>query len=745
MAQKLGAQKLTPKATVQKLSLAVGDFQTPANRLAASLNEFSSNVVGITVRKSQEHAAGQEAKGRTAAAEAIAAGHDTIEEMVKAGVIDKGMDPFFRDGVLFMAGKARADAYNNALAFAAAEEIPADSTDPHALDSILERVASEFIGDEEDEAIQAGFASRAEGFATAAVSRHVQRVADNIVDLNLRQVGDLFRGVALEAIDGVDAQFHVPNLVLAMQAQAEEWLENNPDASSFEKRTMNRGIVTALGSLVDDQSLNEDNVIAIMKLLKGGTGSLWGVQEHAEYIQEAIDTSVGRETRRAKLTEDRILRQKMANEEEAMAGIFATAGETGILDMQPIVAQQRASFGKAFRTGFVVSSENLAINWESAAQDTYVGSAEIERDYVQRIYAGENVSLEELSGRIVTRELTGDQVIKIGNLVLSHKNMLANNPQKAARFRRMDSAVKGAMSSFMGSEFGSQSYYAAVADMASALEGWESDPKNANFSATAPEFLGFVNETLKRLQDLYMEPGQKEFLQETQAGIEAENRLLLYGTQLYETSVPTLKRWYAETIMMAGGRPPSDDLADFLTADGRAIGVGDEPLLQAETYADAIFGQLVQAGASINDEELDSLMAEIRGVAPEADVDDEAEEDTDLSAVSINQAEGIFFDPTFDGKAPGPLVVATRLYRRFLESIPATSVRTDLGKIPEASQIFRDALVARGWVPDALPEPVDDGAPLTNAERARLAGEELDRLAARPRDPNSPINRTAKQ
>lgn len=623
MAKKLGEQKLTPKATAQRLTLAVGDFQTPANRLAASLDEFAGNVTGITVRKLQEHATGQEEKGRQAAAEAIAAGHTTLEEMTKAGIIDRGSNPFFRDGVLFMAGQVRANAYNNALVLAAAEEIPSDSTDPNAMDALTERVAQEFTTADDDEATRAGFAERAAGFATAHQQRHTLMVADNLENKHLDQAADLFRGVVLDATDGVDAEFQVANIVMGIQAKAEEWLKTIPDPSRHDLKTMNRGIVQGIASAIEDGSLHEDEAIAAMKLLRGGTGPLWKVKEHAAVIQQALDTMANRETKRVKLRADRELRQKMTREADATEAMFAKAAVTGVLDIQPILDAQIASHGLAFRLGFVESQSELALYYENAAQDTYVGSEAVERDYIGRIFGGENVSREELANRMKTRELTGDQVIMLGNLLSNHQNMLSNNPEKAARFRTMDSAVRGSMTSWMGAEYGSQAYYSAAPAMAQALSGWEADPKNANFTSTSPEFLTFVNDTMKHLQSLYMETDKWQDMQEEQALNEGNNRLELYKTTRFETSPTALKRWLAESQMLEDGHAPSTSFSDFFTVPGRGL----SPDAPAGDFSDALYGQLIQSGVDVGSdefrEEIEGLMGEIRGVV----VPDETEEE----------------------------------------------------------------------------------------------------------------------
>jgi len=703
MAEKLGAKKLTPQASVQKLNLAVGDFESPARRLEASLNEFAQNVAGTAVRKHNEHAKSQEEKGRAAAAEAIAAGHTTLEEMTKEGIIDRGSNPFFRDGVLFMAGKARADAFNNAVTIAAAEEIPEDSTDPNAMDAIIERVSGEFTTADDDESTRAGFAERAEQFATTQMSRHAQRVADNLVSKHLDQASDLFRGVVLQATDGVDPEFHVPNVVMAVQAQAEEYLGAIPDPSAHDKRTMNRAITASIAGLIEDGVLGEDAAISAMKLLKGGTGNLWGSQEHSAVIQDAIDTQVNRVTRRQKFEDDRILREKQTNEDKATAAMFAAAGETGILDIQPMIDMQRESKGKAFRLGYIDAQRQLSLVYEHAAQDTYVGSEVIERDYGARIFAGEPVSREELAHSLETKDLTLDQVVRLGNMLTTHQNMLANNPAKSARFRRMDAATKGGMTSWMGSEYGSQAYYASLPAMAAALEGWEADPKNANFTAESKEFLDFTNETMKNLQSRFMETDQWQELQDEQDRIQGVNMLERYKSTVYESRPETLRNWYAEALMLSEGRAPSASFSEFVDAPGRSLGA-DAPL---EDYADAIFGQMQQSGVAVpQGDELESMMNELRGAV----VTDEDDEDSGESAAPAEdepEERGAFFTPSADGGVPGGLEVAQRLFGGFLEGIQSSDEPTGTGpegdlRIRGGLQVFRDALVKRGWVPPSM-------------------------------------------
>ncbi len=693
MAEKLGPTGLRPVATTQRLQLAVPDTRPQAARLAASLDEFAANVTGITVRKTREHAKGQEEKGRTAAAEAIAAGQDTIDEMVQAGIIDRGSNPFFRDGVLFMAGKARADAYNNALTIAAAEQIPADSTDPDAMDDLIESVAGEFLTAEDDEATQAGFAERAEGYAVLAKQRHAQLVANNLEDLNLSQAADLFRGVALLATDGVDKEFIISNLVPAIQVQAEEYLANLSDPSRHDKKVMNRAITAALGSLVEDGTLGEDDVISAMKLLKGGTGSLWGIQEHAAVIQEAIDTQVNRETTRHALKEKRELRVKQASEQDATEAMFIAAGESGVLDISEIERIQRESGGTKFRLGYMQQMRELSLQYEQAAQDTYIGDIELRREYGSRILSGEIVSLQELSTRIKRGELTLDQAIELGNLVVSHRNMLQNDPVKAAMFRRTDQIIKGALTSWAGSEFGSQSYSAALPAMASALQAWQSDPKNANLTAESPEFLTFVDELKDNLQRLYMDPAQWQDMQETQKQNEAINKLEVWSTALFESNRMTLTKWYAETLLLESGRPLSPSLSDFLSAPGRQL---DAETLDQGVFSEAIATQLLQAGIKLDDEGfievVTQLMVEMGQARTGIDLNPGAKAAPKEDSTSSDSEVRSLFAPEKEGDPiPSIADVVAKLLEQTLQNIPDTEDPSKGGKIPSIQQLVRDA------------------------------------------------------
>lgn len=700
MAEKLGERALQPVATPQRLQLAIPDFQTKATRLASSLDEFAANVAGITIRKSQEAATKQEKEGREAAAEAIAAGHATLGEMVKAGIIDQGSNPFFRDGVLFMAGKARADAYNNALTVAAAQEIPADSTDPKAMDALIERVAGEFVTSEDDDALRAGFAERAESYAVQQQQRHARTVANNLEDLNLNQAADLFRGVSLQATDGVDPEFMVENLVPAIRAQAEEYLGNIDDAKPFQRRTMNRAIAAALASLVDDGVLGEDAVKEVALQIKTGTGTLWGSLEHSATIQAAIDTQVNRETRRLAFEQARELRQKQSNEKDAVDAMFIAAGESGILDTSEIERRQRASGGTEFRLGFMKQMENLSLTFEQAAQETYVGNEALRREYGARILSGENISLPELGTRVKIGELTLDQAVQLGNMSIQHRQMLANDPRKAAMFRRTDAIVKGGLTSWAGSDFGSQSYAAALESMALALGEFQDTHQNA--TAESPEFLKFTNDLMKDLQRQYMGPGQWQELQEVQAENEGENVKERYNSQVFESSKPKLMRWYAEALMMSEGFEPSSDLADFFTTPGRGLGADED----IGAYADAIFGQLVQSGVDMRDPgviaKIDRMKNDVRGVTAEP---------IGIPGIDFDQPDPFkpevisAFRPQVPG-APIPSsgevldVLLTRAVER-LGTIPESPDPKATGEIPSGVQVVRDALIKLGWIPPA--------------------------------------------
>jgi hypothetical protein len=262
--------------------------------------------------------------------------------------------------------------------------------------------------------------------------------------------------------------------------------------------------------------------------------------------------------------------------------------------------------------------DQYALDIQSAGMDKYVGDPMVESEYVARIFSGEAVSRLELASNLRDKTLTMEQVIRVGNLISTHQNMLANNPAAAARFNRMDATVKGALTSWMGSDYGNQTYLSALSAMGEAVQGWEADPKNANFSATSPEYLKFVTDTSIALQRQFMETSKWEEMQDTQAQVEADNKLEIYGTKLFEADTSTLTRWYAESLMIPEGRAPSSDLADFLTQAGRQLDADD---LSQEAYGLAIASQLKLAGVDMAGEDfkttVDSLIANLRpGVDP---------------------------------------------------------------------------------------------------------------------------------
>ena len=630
---KLKEQKLVPQATAQALELSLPS-QAPLERLARSLDEFGSNVAGIAVRKANESATAETQRGSIAGAEAVAAGLDTEEELLDAKIITRGEGSFFRDGVMLMAGQAHADAFAAALTVAAAEKSLHTSVDPDAMDRLVEELAGQFNSGDRGEAFAAGFAERAASLVSQAKQRHANTVAGNLEKLNNEQLTDLLRGGLLEAVDGVDGEFLVENSRAAIFRIHTQWLGNIRDIHPRDRRLLNLATVRAIESLIDDGILNDARAVELMKSIPTSDGNnLWGKKLHSDIIRDAVDRSLTRQSKRLKAEEDSKLRIQLAAQVDYTERMFARGLEDGFLDTTEMRVAQELSKGQLFTVHFIRDQELRSIEWEKAAQDTYIGNVAMFRDYGVRIISGEGMNTEEMSVHIKRGGLTLEQGLRLAQLQATHKDMKLNNPIETAMFNKLDSMTKGGLGSWAGAQFATQAYSAGASTMAEMWQEWKKDPKNAGMSVQDPRFLEFVNETVTFLQREFMLPSQWRLLQESQADNERDNKIEPYVDTLFEPDPATLKLYYAETLMMREGRRPSSGLSALLSEPGRAI-PADAPV---ESYTQAILAQMKLAGIDIKDNdivaEIDSI---IKGLRPQAE---EGAEETEKPAEETSTAE----------------------------------------------------------------------------------------------------------
>lgn len=198
---------------------------------------------------------------------------------------------------------------------------------------------------------------------------------------------------------------------------------------------------------------------------------------------------------------------------------------------------------------------------------------------------------------------------------------MLNNPRETALFNVLNTRVKGALSSWQGTQFATQAYSAAASTMAEMWQAWKNNPKNEGITVQDPEFLKWVDDTQKFLQREFMDADEWTDLQQGQIDIQRQNKIEPYVTTLFETNPQTLKLYYAETILMRENRPPSSGLSKLFDTPGHKI-PADAPV---DDFKNAILAQMKLAGIDIESlevkAEIDSI---INGLRPR--LEEEAEE-----------------------------------------------------------------------------------------------------------------------
>ena len=605
MAQKLGAQRLAPQATVQKLDLKVGDFETPARRLQQSLDAFAGNVTGITVRKLQEHATGKEEEGRQAAAEAIAQGKDTLEEMVEAGIIDRGSNPFFRDGVLFMVGQARADAFNARVTVAAAEANLHKSTDPEAMDALIQEVSDEFSGEESD-TINAGFAERAAGFATQHKERHSRIVAANISKVNDDLPATLYRGALLDSIEASPENV-ITNFIERAQVVSDNWLGNiEGGGNKFDKINLNNSLVAAVVSGVRGGEITGLQAEKILQGISPGTDSLWDVPRHQEAVLEAITK---RASRVQSAYQSDLLTQQIAWQsaeslalENMWSGYNEDTGELSTASIE-MAMQEAARLGKPlpFRPGWVQQQQTNAKNLAASFQRGHLSNVELFERTLTDVLHPDSTQTRDSILALVDGTANGINAVDAKSLIDTmeqQRNMRNNNPREQRMWAFAYGEVTKVLGGFMPNQFTTQAMVKAHPELITSFNKFKEEFPNADY--LSDDYADWLQKAKLKSQERHLDPTSRATMQRRAELNIAHSETDIWRTIAFQTDSTMLVRLYAEATW-ALEHPDhifSDELIDLFDVPGGEV--TDAAAMSAATYVAALAGQLALANIPLS-------------------------------------------------------------------------------------------------------------------------------------------------
>lgn len=605
MAQKLGAKSLKPVASTQRLRLSVPDFESPARRLQASLDEFAGNVASITVRKANEGAEKQRKAGEAAAAKAIAEGRDTLDEMVEAGIIDRGANPFFRDGVLFMVGQARADAFNARLTIASAEAKLHNSTDPNAMDDLIQEVSGEFA-DEEDEAILSGFSTRAAGFATQQKERHSRIVAANISKLNDDLPATLFRGALLDSIEASPENV-IANFIERAQIVSDTWLGNiEGGGNKFDKINLNNSLVTAVVSGVRGGEITGLQAQTILEGISPGTGSLWDVPRHQEALMLAITT---RATRVQSAYQSDLLTQQVAwqgAEELASRNMWSGYNdETGEMSTANIEMQmtEAARLGKPapFRPGWVAQQQTNAKNLAASFQRGHLSNVDLFERTLTDVLRPDSTATRDSILNLVDGTALGINAVDARDLISTmeqQRNMRINNPREQRMWSFAYTEVTKALGGFMPNQFTTQAMVKAHPELITSFRTFKEEHPTADY--LSEEYADWLMKAKLGAQERHLDPTSRVVMQRRAELNVAHSETDAWRSTVFESDSTKLVRLYAEATwaLEHADHIFSDELIDLLDVPGGAV--TDAAAMSAATYVAALAGQLALANIPLS-------------------------------------------------------------------------------------------------------------------------------------------------
>lgn len=626
MAKKLGPQALRVQAAPVVPTLVAPRFEG-LDRLAQSLTTFAGGIQQLGVERAQKQAAEAEEAGRREAALAIAQGKDTFAELEEAGILSKGSNPFFRDGVLEMAGRARADQFGASMQVAYAERFADDpSFDEDDFNDFAEEFATQFEEDHPgmvDPAVTDGFATRAADYLNSQRQKHAGIVADNILELGDETLGTLFRGKILDRLANGDPLTFVADAIVALDEVRAQWLENLGGvdrASRIDKRKMNDKLVAVITSAVTTGDLTDTQATEMLgKMLSGKGSPLINVPRHAEALTVAAGRRASFVLQQDSLEETTRVRAQQRLEDEGRTELWALFDpKTGDLDLGPLMAKVAAN-PSAYDENYIGDLNRLRNNILSAANAPYVSNQDLKDQIHTNILQRRYTNVSEM------RNFIGNSVTRVGGLNPTDASALI---KELDRMTTMDSAggntlrlfnagmerVKAGVGAFSPDPIIQASFNKAAVDFSELFQGFIAE--NPGITLSDPKYQAFLSQTTEDLRNTYLDPVQRGIIDGQLRQVEVADATAHFQTRTFITDVDTLTRWLAETDLELNdensGSFLSEDINLFFLQPDRALAEED---MTADILRAGVIAQLQRNGVNPNDgkfqKRLDRIKAQI--------------------------------------------------------------------------------------------------------------------------------------
>ena len=623
MAEKLGAQTLKTQAAPVTPNLAAPRFEG-LDRLSQALTSFSQNVQQVTVSEHNKAAKRNEEKGRIAAAEAISQGRETFAELEDAGILDRGSNPFFRDGVLFMAGKARADNYGASLQVAYAERFGNDpSFDENDFDAFAEEFSATFEQENpgmDDDAVNQGFAERASDYLTSMKQRHAGIVASNIENLGNEALRTMYRGSILDAVANGNPLDRVTDVTAGLERVRQERLAAlGPNPKPHEKTAMNKAMAGAIIDAARVGDLTEAEGTEAMKQLAGGTGPLWGVGENAINLQAAAASYAATVLQRDNLNEVTIMRQQQAATREIHNDIWALYDpRSGTLDIEAILADvqiKMAGDTRAFDENIVQDLTTFRDNLVAANRRGMESNQPLLESLQSQVIQG------TLTDKKFITDLTGTE----GGInpadawaTIQMMDRMKAMKEEGGTNNRMFNAgldrLKAGLGAFSPDPIIAAAFNTAAPVWTAEYQEWFAT--NPGEAVSGVKFQEFLTASVERMRAIYLEPGQRELVDSMQRQAVVANKTAHFESITFTSDTNTLLRWLAEDQLELDdeftGIYISEDQNIFFRADDRQLA---EEYMLPDVFEAAVRAQLKRNGINPDDskivEQLDNIKAGI--------------------------------------------------------------------------------------------------------------------------------------
>jgi len=601
---KLGPQPLTPVATASAPRLASPDVSKTL-KLAQSLKEFGQKVTVTTVQRTQQAAKAQEEKGRAQAAAAIAEGKNTIEALVNDGIISRGDNPFFRDGVFAMLGQARADKFGAELTVAAAEAGLQDSVSESDFDTFAADFAAKFNADNpvpDNAALSDGFAERADQYLNSMRQKHATMVASNITKKGDEALATAYRGVIINAEANVPAKVYVQNISEGLKAQSDSWLETLGRTATAQDRTkMNDALVRAVVSGIDDGTLTGEQGKDILRGIKSGTNSLFSVPRHSDAILKAAQ-------RRASFNQSMnadqqlsLLNKQRTAESEVRQGVFEQFEKDGRVDLTSVIDQIAQADPGTFSPDFTGELVRLATNLQNAKALDYESNIDLKNSLWTDILQGGQTSMRDISRQINVGQLNPRDASFLRGQLRQIQNDNASQAPQGRMWAQAARELDMAMGGFSPSAITTRRTIDATPVLRDSFQQFIT--ANPDATITSPEFVDWKSNALVAMQHQFMSPTERLLIEDQARQQEATFATQQYEDNTYITNTDTLAQWVAEVELemdpQTQGSFISDGLDAFFATPGRSVSeqAASDPL----TYLTGLQSQLIRNGVKIND------------------------------------------------------------------------------------------------------------------------------------------------